>query len=665
MIKLEKRKDFIRNHPCFSNLSKENIEGLAELCFEASFKAGDIIMREGDIVDSIYLIAKGEIEVDYKIGQAEHIPQALLHEGEAIGLNQEGFFSKTGLRTATLTAISRVILIGWPMDIFHNFLETVPEFQTNMKNVAEKMLRMNFIKQAAPFVDLPTETVEKLSNEIEEIFVHEGEILFRQNDPAENCYLICSGEIEIFIKAANGEEKPLAVLRPWRLFGESALLSTATRNASARVSQAGKLLVLKREQLQELMQHHNTSESVMALIIEHSRPTQAEDVEYFHRENEEGQPITILKDKQRGQYYQLSEEGWFVWQQLDGQKNLQDITVELYKARKIFAPDAVADTVLNLADAGFAILPEIPHPPINEPVENLTRWQKLKAKLYPYRYFQWIFYNLDPKLSASYRAFVHLFFTWPAQIFMIGVIVIGAVFFAVFLQNIDARIPPLSHFILLIIALFIAQLILTILHELAHGYATKYFKHEVHRAGIIFSWFGLAAFVDTSDMWLSQRGPRIIVSFAGPYMDLFLAGLCALLAFWIAQPAFALFFWLLALVLYYSVFKNLNPLLENDGYYIIKDALRDPQLRFHAFDWIKNSRLANIKNHKKEGIYWLICGAFFIFALLIAFAFQYYLRLFLPISILGISTAHLAWIIPGLVIVNYILILRHFFRSGG
>lgn len=670
MIEIEKRMALIHQHPCFASLSEEDIGCLAELCFQNRYNSGEVIISEGDLVDSVYLIAKGEIEVDCKtkgLNEVQPIPEAVMREGDAIGLSEAGFFSQTGLRMASLIAISEVILIGWSLDIFHHFLEAHPEFQVGMKSAAGKMLCMNFIKQAAPFADLPMETLKKLAEEIEEIFTVNGEILFEQGDEADKCYLICAGEVEIYLRQAEGGEKILARLEPWRLFGESALLSTAKRNSSARASQAGKLLVLKLEQLEELMAHHNTAESIMALIVDHSRPTQAENIQHYHRENEEGQPFTILKDKKRGQYYQLSQEGWFIWQQLDGQKNLQDITIELYKKLKIFAPAAVADTVLNLADAGFAILPEIHASASKEPLENSSLWQKIKKHLHPWHYFQYIIYDLDPWISATYRGGVHLFFSLWGQILMAGISLIGMMFFAIFLPNLVSKIPPLLHIAFLLIALFLAHLSLTLFHELAHGYTTKYFKHEVHRAGIIFTFFGLAAFVDTSDMWLSSRGPRILVSLAGPYMDVFMAGIFAIVAYFIPQAVLSLFFWLLALTLYVSVFKNINPLRENDGYYVLRDALKESNLQFLALNWLKKIRFKTLENplkvHKNESLYWLTCLAFLLLALLLAFVAQHYLRLVLPASILGISTTHLIWLLPGLVIVNFVLTVSKFLRN--
>lgn len=67
--------------------------------------------------------------------------------------------------------------------------------------------------------------------------------------------------------------------------------------------------------------------------------------------------------------------------------------------------------------------------------------------------------------------------------------------------------------------------------------------------GIGWYWFGPVAYVDTSDMWLEGRWPRIAVSIAGPYANLVLGGLAALVA---------------------------------DGYHVLSDLLDRPNLRPRA-----------------------------------------------------------------------------------
>jgi putative peptide zinc metalloprotease protein len=647
MLKLESRKALLKGHPFFDGFTDSDVIELAKLAIEKRLTPGEIIATEGDVIDWVYLISSGEIEVD-----VQEVPRRLMRQGESIGLNQTGFFSATGLRTATLKAIDDVELLGWRLDVFQLFLERHPEFHATMRDSAEKMLRANFIKQAAPFADLPGSVTMALAQKIEQVTVQSGITLFEEGDFADVCYLICSGEVEIFLKDEEGKPKLIDTLGPGRLFGEAAILGTPQRGATVRISQAAQLLVLKAEHLHSLLHHGHTSEALMGLVAEHWRPRQTQNIVPFHRVNEEGMSITILKDKSRARYYQLSEEGWFVWQQLNGQRNLQDIMVELYKAKKFFSPQVVADMILDIAEAGFVFLPELKAPEIESAPELLSSWQRLRKTFRKWRYLRWVFDDVDPLFTRIYLGGWRLVFTWPGQTAIGLVTIVGAFFFALFLTDIVSRVPSASFIILACVAAFFANLASTLIHEIAHGLTVKYYRHDVHRAGIIFGWLGLAAYVDTSDMWLSPRRPRIVVSLAGPYADLFLAGCASFLGYFIPHQTISLFFGLLALMLYYGVLKNLNPLKENDGYAALRDALNASNLQYESVSWLKKRETAP---NRAICIYWLICAAFLLLNVSVAFVAQHYLRILLPPLVLGVSTAHLFWLLPGLVVAQFLL----------
>src|SRR5579872_759721 len=111
LISIEQRRILIAKHPCFSTLNSEEIDELANLAVEQHFTAQDTIVSKGNIVNFIYLIASGTIEVDTEAKgekKSELVPQVLLHECEAIGLSDTGFFSQNGVRTATLIAVTDV-----------------------------------------------------------------------------------------------------------------------------------------------------------------------------------------------------------------------------------------------------------------------------------------------------------------------------------------------------------------------------------------------------------------------------------------------------------------------------------------------------------------------------------------------------------------------------
>lgn len=70
-----------------------------------------------------------------------------------------------------------------------------------------------------------------------------GALLFREGDPGKEMYVLQSGRVAIS-KTVRDVEKVLAVLGPGEFFGEMAIISNKPRNASARVEDDARLLVI-------------------------------------------------------------------------------------------------------------------------------------------------------------------------------------------------------------------------------------------------------------------------------------------------------------------------------------------------------------------------------------------------------------------------------------
>ena len=125
-VVLKVREAVVRNQACFSELTNEEITTLAKLLVEKNFAAGDTIVKEGDPVDSFYLIVHGTAEVrkmiyDKNPPEYDVIAQLSGEKNDAIGLNETGFYSLTGLRTATVVAKTEVLTLFLTIPLFHGF----------------------------------------------------------------------------------------------------------------------------------------------------------------------------------------------------------------------------------------------------------------------------------------------------------------------------------------------------------------------------------------------------------------------------------------------------------------------------------------------------------------------------------------------------------------
>jgi putative peptide zinc metalloprotease protein len=137
----------------------------------------------------------------------------------------------------------------------------------------------------------------------------------------------------------------------------------------------------------------------------------------------------------------------------------------------------------------------------------------------------------------------------------------------------------------------LGRLAVAAVHEAAHALTMERYGRHVGTAGFKLVLIFPYAFVDTSDAWFESRRRRIAVSAAGPISDFSLGGLFALCALALRPGALRDVFFQLAFAAYVGAVFNLNPFLTRDGYQILVDVLRQPQLRARANEQLRR-RLA-------------------------------------------------------------------------
>lgn len=77
--------------------------------------------------------------------------------------------------------------------------------------------------------------------------VDKGTCLFFRGDPAEDFYLLLSGEIALVLSAPDGRELIINVMKPGDFFGELGLITNQPRSADAIVRRTADLVVIPRK----------------------------------------------------------------------------------------------------------------------------------------------------------------------------------------------------------------------------------------------------------------------------------------------------------------------------------------------------------------------------------------------------------------------------------
>jgi putative peptide zinc metalloprotease protein len=127
---------------------------------------------------------------------------------------------------------------------------------------------------------------------------------------------------------------------------------------------------------------------------------------------------------------------------------------------------------------------------------------------------------------------------------------------------------------------------LKVVHEAAHGIACRRFGGEVPEAGVLLLLFTPMAYVNVTSMWrFANRWHRIVVASAGMYVELFISFVSIII--WQRFPGVVgdIAFDVFIMSSVTTILFNANPLMRFDGYFILSDLLKVPNLYTKGTKW--------------------------------------------------------------------------------
>jgi HlyB family type I secretion system ABC transporter len=109
------------------------------------------------------------------------------------------------------------------------------------------------LRRSSVFRFLSDEHFEAIEPLLQEEYYDFGDIIVKQDDPADAFYVLTRGRARALKIKPDGEEIPLGVLKPGDSFGEAALAEGGTRNATVRCSTAVDVLRIDRDDFLQLV----------------------------------------------------------------------------------------------------------------------------------------------------------------------------------------------------------------------------------------------------------------------------------------------------------------------------------------------------------------------------------------------------------------------------
>ena len=169
------------------------------------------------------------------------------------------------------------------------------------------------LQQVPLFKGVSTENLEALAHSSFRKKLEQETYLFFRGDPAEDFYLVLSGEIVISLTSTDGRELIINQMHPGDFFGELGLLTGQPRSANAAARRSAELVVIPRQAFLAAMKNEASlaPRLLEATAIRLSRTSEYQNLLAFmdayarlawvlldlDRENEERGYITISQDE--------------------------------------------------------------------------------------------------------------------------------------------------------------------------------------------------------------------------------------------------------------------------------------------------------------------------------------------------------------------------------
>ncbi|MEO6570029.1 MAG: cyclic nucleotide-binding domain-containing protein [Ilumatobacteraceae bacterium] len=231
-------------------IASSSVEELTRDAPVLRLAAGDVLVEQGDVADSVYVINIGSLTA-YNATPHGPVEVGSVAAGQFVG---EITVIAGGRRTATLRAAeaTEVSIIG--RDEFERWLAETPELADEVSAQARE--RIDRGQVAAMVTDLvgsaESSVVQDIVDRVLWRRLEAGELLFEQGDESDAAYFIVGGRVVVSIR--DGDDMvPVSELGRGEVVGELGLLDDAPRAATVRAVRDTTLAVFPTAVFEELV----------------------------------------------------------------------------------------------------------------------------------------------------------------------------------------------------------------------------------------------------------------------------------------------------------------------------------------------------------------------------------------------------------------------------
>ncbi|MFO0935309.1 MAG: biotin/lipoyl-binding protein [Gemmataceae bacterium] len=311
----------------------------------------------------------------------------------------------------------------------------------------------------------------------------------------------------------------------------------------------------------------------------------------------EGKTCHVVKDPVCLRYYRFNKQEYYVFQLFDGQHTMEEVRLQFedefkphrleYNDLESFARQLVTAGLVQQEAAGTG----------KHLFARRAKQRRMKRIAAITNILYWKIPVFDPdRLLTWMYGWLWWIFTWPFFVASVGLMLAAAGHVLLHFQTFYDKLPAYHEFFAFntVLYLWLSLCIVKIIHEFGHGLSCKAFGGECHEMGILLMCLSPALYANVTDAWtIADKWKRIIISFAGIYVELIIAAIATFV--WWYTPEYPITnniaLCLMTLCSVSTFVFNANPLMRFDGYYMMADWLEIPNLRDRANKYLTGNFL--------------------------------------------------------------------------
>lgn len=151
---------FMHRVPLFEDLEETDREALREAMTEVRLRRGEVLFREGEPGDRLYILVDGKIKVGHTAADGRENLLAVLGPGELLG---ELTLFDPGPRSSSATAVASTRLLRLDHDDLMGYIDTRPGLAKQLlRSLAQRLRRTNTALADLVFSDVPGRVAKAL-----------------------------------------------------------------------------------------------------------------------------------------------------------------------------------------------------------------------------------------------------------------------------------------------------------------------------------------------------------------------------------------------------------------------------------------------------------------------------------------------------------------------